>query len=62
MDRLEPLMQNYHDDGHTWKEHDIPAEKVLKLNKQIEKGSNTIWDYDKSLIDESIQKGYLDNA
>ena len=45
MDRLEPLMQNYHDNGHTWKKHNIPAEKVVKLNKQIEKGSNTIWDY-----------------
>jgi putative hydrolases of HD superfamily len=62
MDRLEPLMQNYHDNGHTWKKHNITAEKVLKLNKQIDKGSNTIWDYAKSLIDESIQKGYLENA
>ena len=62
MDRLEPLMQNYHDNGHTWTKHNIPAEKVLKLNKQIEKRSNAIWDYAKSLIEESIQKGYLENA
>lgn len=59
MDRLEPLMQNYHDDGHAWKKHNIPAEKVLKLNRQIENGSTTIWNIAKSLIDESIQKGYL---
>jgi putative hydrolase of HD superfamily len=61
MDRLEPLMQNYHDNGHTWKKHNIPAEKVLKLNKQIENGSSTIWSFAKSLIDESIQKGYLED-
>lgn len=62
MDRLEPLMQNYYDNGHTWKKNDIPAEKVLNLNKQMEKGSNTLWDYAKSLIEESIQKGYLSNG
>ncbi len=61
MDRLEPVMQNYYDNGHTWKKHDIPAEKILKLNKQIDNGSNALWDYAKSIIEESIQKGYLPN-
>ena len=60
MDRLEPLLQNYYDNGHTWKKHKINSEKVFQLNKQMKKGSNTIWDYAKSIIEKSIQKGYLE--
>jgi putative hydrolase of HD superfamily len=60
MDRLEPLLQNYYDNGHTWKKHNISAEKVLQLNRQMEKGSNTIWNYAKSIIEESIEKGFIE--
>jgi putative hydrolase of HD superfamily len=59
LDRLEPLLQNYHDEGYTWKKHAISSEKVFNLNKQMEKGSTTIWEYAKLLIEDSIQKGFL---
>ncbi len=62
MDRLEPLLQNYYDDGHTWQKHKINSEKVFNLNKQMEKGSTKLWDYAKSIIEESIQKGYLEKT
>jgi putative hydrolase of HD superfamily len=60
LDRLEPLMQNYHDEGHTWKKHSIPSEKVLALNSKMEKGSAVIWDYAKSMIEDAVRRGYLD--
>jgi putative hydrolases of HD superfamily len=59
IDRLEPVMQNHFDNGHTWKMHNISSEKVLRVNKQIENGSKVIWDYAKSIIEESIEKGDL---
>jgi putative hydrolase of HD superfamily len=60
VDRLEPLLQNYHDNGHAWKKHNITSEKVFQLNKQMESGSNELWNYAKSIIEDSIQKGYLE--
>lgn len=59
MDRLGPLMQNYYDNGHAWKNFNISSEQVLTVNKQIAKGSNTIWDYAKSIIEESVRNGNL---
>jgi putative hydrolase of HD superfamily len=59
MDRLGPLMQNYYDEGHAWKIHNVTSDKVKKVNRQIEKGSLAIWEYAESLIDESIENGNL---
>ncbi len=59
LDRLEPLMQNYHDEGHTWKKYSIPSEKVLALNSKIEQGSAVIWEYAKSMIEDAVRRGYL---
>lgn len=59
MDRLGPVMQNYFDNGHAWKIHNVTSDKVRKVNRQIEKGSKAIWEYVESLIDESIEKGHL---
>lgn len=59
MDRFEPLLQNTSNKGGTWKEFDVDYEKVYEKKKAIDKGSNTIWDYAKKLINESVEKGFL---
>ena len=59
MDRFEPLLQNTSNNGGTWKEFDVDHEKVYEKKKVIDKGSNTIWNYDKNLINESVEKGIL---
>lgn len=62
LDRLEPLMQNYHDEGHTWKKYAIPSEKVLTLNSKMEQGSAVIWEYAKSMIEDAVRRGFLEGA
>ena len=52
-------MQNHYDNGHAWKMHNVTADMVLKKNEQIKKGSTVVWDYAKSIIEESIEKGDL---
>ncbi|MDG5813889.1 HD domain-containing protein [Chitinispirillales bacterium ANBcel5] len=59
IDRLGPVMQNYFDEGHAWKEHNVPSHKVKGVNSQIEKGSVMIWEYVQSLIEEAVREGYL---
>ncbi|MBL7818038.1 MAG: HD domain-containing protein [Saprospiraceae bacterium] len=59
MDRFEPLLQNTSNNGGTWKEFNVPYEKVYDKKKAIKDGSATIWAYAENLINESVDKGIL---
>ncbi|RZL45370.1 MAG: HD domain-containing protein [Pedobacter sp.] len=59
MDRLEPLLQNTSNNGGTWKEFNVPYQKVYDKKKAIKDGSTTIWNYAENLINESVEKGML---
>lgn len=59
MDRFEPLLQNTSNNGGTWKEFNVPYQKVYDKKKAIKEGSATIWEYAENLINESVDKGIL---
>lgn len=59
-DRLEPLLQNYCTQGASWKKHSIKAHQVRKGNAHIQEGSQEIWRFVEQLIQESVEKGWLE--
>ncbi|MDW2125588.1 HD domain-containing protein [Vibrio sp. 2033] len=59
LDRLIPMLLNYHNNGQSWKEHGVSSEQALTINKRIEFGSVTLWDKAKELIEEATEKGWL---
>lgn len=59
LDRIIPMLLNYHNDGQSWKEHGVTREQALTINKRIEFGSVTLWDKAKELIEEATEKGWL---
>lgn len=59
VDRLMPMLHNYHTEGRSWKEHSVSKEQVVTRNKVIESGSHTLWDIACSVIDEAVKKDYL---
>lgn len=59
MDRFEPLLQNTSNNGGTWKEFNVPYDKVYQKKKAIQEGSSVIWEYAETLINESVEKGIL---
>lgn len=59
VDRLQPLMHNFFTDGKAWREHGIKKEQVIEINKSIAEGSQELWEYGRSLIDEAYEKGWL---
>jgi putative hydrolase of HD superfamily len=59
MDRLAPLLQNTSNNGGTWKEFDVPYQKVYEKKKVSKEGSASIWAYAEQLINESVAKGIL---
>ncbi|MBR9874902.1 MAG: HD domain-containing protein [Vibrionaceae bacterium] len=59
LDRLIPMLLNYHNDGQSWKEHGVTREQALTINKRIELGSVTLWDKAKEIIENATDKGWL---
>ena len=58
-DRLEPLLQNYLTEGHSWKEHNITYGMVVEKNRHMEQGSKEIWQFVLKLLEKAKEKGYL---
>ncbi len=54
IDRLEPVMLNYLNNGGAWKKHGIPGEQVMAVNKRIGLGSEKLWRYAKGMIGENF--------
>lgn len=59
MDRLEPLLLNYHTKGHTWQKHGTVSEKVFERMALLEKNTPGLWEYVSYVVRDSIRKGYL---
>jgi len=59
MDRIPPLVQNLNGDGHSWKENDVPKEKVFALNQRIGEGASEVWTELESQIQTIVDQGLL---
>jgi putative hydrolase of HD superfamily len=59
LDKLQPLIHNYANDGELWKEHDISSDRVIKRNQQMAHGSEQLWLYAQQIIEQSIEQGIL---
>lgn len=59
LDRLNPLLLNYHTEGMMWRHNDVSGADVLARNRVIEKGAPSLWRYAEGLIKDAIAKGWL---
>ena len=59
IDRLMPLLHNYHTEGRSWREHGIRKDQVSARNEVMRDGSLALWKFATSLIDDTVDKGYL---
>jgi len=59
IDRLQPLINNYMTEGHTWKLGNVTSEKVYKRISIIKESAPVLWDFAADIIESSIEKGYL---
>ncbi len=59
LDRIQPLLLNYHTNGHTWKKPGVTSQMVYQRNAVVEESAPELYDYVKELIESSIHKGYL---
>jgi len=60
IDRVPPLLQNIHDNGHGWQKHSIPKEMVFSLNSiRIATGSDKLWEAMEIKLNEAVKGGFL---
>lgn len=59
LDRLQPLLLNFHSQGQAWRRHGITRSQVIAFNRTIEEGSKSLWQLALKYIDEAVQRGYL---
>jgi putative hydrolase of HD superfamily len=59
LDRLIPLLHNYHSGGRSWQEHGIHSEQVRDRLASIGRGSVGLWGYAQMLIEAAVAEGIL---
>ena len=57
LDRFIPQLHNYYTQGRSWKEHGITAERVLTRTVEISQGSETLWQWTQTLIQQADSEG-----
>ena len=59
LDRLQPLLLNFHTQGKAWRKHGVTSAQVLQVNAHIAQGSEALWAFARNLIDEAVRLEYL---
>ena len=60
LDRVQPMLHNYFTGGASWREHAVTKNMVLERNGPIEDGSQALWDYVTTLVDDAVYQGILE--
>lgn len=59
LDRVQPLLLNFHSGGIGWREHGVTLTDVLPFGSVIADGSPRLWEYTRTLLEEAVRRGYL---
>ncbi|KYN84070.1 phosphohydrolase [Vibrio cidicii] len=59
LDRLIPMLLNFHNQGQSWREHSVTREQALTINRKIELGSHALWEKAQEIIEQATQNGWL---
>lgn len=59
LDRLQPVLLNYYNQGSSWKEHQVCKAQVMERIRILEEVSEELWAYAVHLLEDAVQRGYL---
>ncbi len=59
LDRFQGLLQNYHNEGGTWRLHGISRERILERMAPIREGAPRLWSVVLAVLDEIEESGRL---
>ncbi|EGR0352953.1 HD domain-containing protein [Vibrio vulnificus] len=59
LDRIIPMLLNYHNQGQSLQEHGVTRQQALTVNQKIDLGSHVLWDKAQEIIEQATQNGWL---
>jgi len=59
LDRLHPMLLNYHAGDSPWRRHGIRRPQVVAFNRHMREGAPELWEYAHRLIDAAVAEGKL---
>ena len=59
IDRLQPFINNYLTQGHTWKLGNVTSDKVYQRMDMVRQTVPELWEFVELAINDCIEKGYL---
>jgi len=59
VDRLMPILLNFHNKGGSWIEYDLSAEEVLKATAYVGEGSQELWGVVQGILKRSVDSGFI---
>ena len=59
IDRLQPFLNNYLTDGHTWVKHGVSADMIYERMAPVKDALPELWEFVECVIGDSCEKGYI---
>lgn len=59
LDRLQPILNNYHSDGKSWRANGITRTQVRERNRIMADGAPKLWAYIEDLLQRAVDQGML---
>ena len=59
MDRLQPMLNNYHNSGGTWKKFDVEKSEIYKRIGPVKDSSDELWNYVEFMLEDAFNKGFI---
>lgn len=59
LDKIQPVLLTNQSDGKSWKEHGVREAQIMGRNLRTHEGSEELWQYIKTMIEENIKKGNI---
>ncbi|MDE1265217.1 HD domain-containing protein [Vibrio aestuarianus] len=59
LDRIIPMLLNFHNQGQSWLEHGVTRQQALTVNCRIDDGSHALWQHAQQMIEQATLNGWL---
>ena len=59
MDRLQPMLNNYNNDGGTWKKFNVSKGDIYKRIEPVKESSEKLWEFVKYMIEDAEDRGFI---
>ena len=59
MDRLQPMLNNYYNNGGTWRKFNVAQSDIYKRISPVKKSSDELWNFVEYMLEDAFKKGLI---